>query len=122
VRLGKTDAMSRLQDMEDREKEWWKLKSTSSLRHLSPFPFRVPSDPSPSPAGFLKDPKDRTRKRLVVQQRVETFMGQVLMAKSAGMSLYNNNRFEQSYITFKAEAETLRTMCDQTIKNATSVS
>lgn len=46
---------------------------------------------------------------------------QVLMAKSAGMSLYNNNRFEQSYITFKAEAETLRTMCDQTIKNPTSM-
>lgn len=43
------------------------------------------------------------------------------MAKSAGMSLYNNNKFEQSYITFKAEAETLRMMCDQAIKNSTGV-
>lgn len=43
------------------------------------------------------------------------------MAKSAGMAYYNNNRFEQSYITFKAEAEHLRTMCDQEIKRSSGM-
>lgn len=28
-------------------------------------------------AGFLKDPKERHRRRAMVQQRVQTFMGQV---------------------------------------------
>ena len=45
----------------------------------------------------------------------------MLMAKSAGMSGYNNNRFEQSYITFKAEAETLRSIFDAEIKNSSGV-
>eukprot|EP01134_Creolimax_fragrantissima_P005717 CFRG5717T1 len=60
----------------------------------------------------------REERILRVQENVEKMLGQVLLAKRESMIDYNNKRFEQSYLKFKASGEAIRRLADVSLASS----